>query len=128
MVNVHGEKDQRMWSSILMLIGGFGIIILDKTDSKLVLLLVLLGVYALLFLAIYFEKEVWMEMYWITRTEEFKNVADWLWMGVWLLIILIGAILWLLARIYQIIAFSKMPISVEPRKKINVDEYFGLTT
>lgn len=111
-----------------MLIGGFGIIILDKTDSKLVLLLVLLGVYALLFLAIYFEKEVWMEMYWITRTEEFKNVADWLWMGVWLLIILIGAILWLLARIYQIIAFSKMPISVEPRKKINVDEYFGLTT
>ncbi|AHF80250.1 Hypothetical protein TES1_0864 [Thermococcus paralvinellae] len=127
-MNVHGEKDQRMWSSILMLIGGFGIIILDKTDSKLVLLLVLLGVYALLFLAIYFEKEVWMEMYWITRTEEFKNVADWLWMGVWLLIILIGAILWLLARIYQIIAFSKMPISVEPRKKINVDEYFGLTT
>ncbi|MBO8174860.1 MAG: DUF996 domain-containing protein [Thermococcus sp.] len=113
------------WIVLLVEIG-IGIAILDKTNSKLVLFIMLFGAYVLIFLAIYFEKNVWENMYWITKTEEFKSVADWLWLGALLLIVLVGAILWLLARIYQIIAFSKMPISVEPRKEIDVNEYFGV--
>ncbi|NJE84590.1 DUF996 domain-containing protein [Thermococcus sp. CX2] len=64
----------------------------------------------------YFQKQAWEAMYEITKTQEFRDAANWVWWGALTSIVLIGFILLLIAQIYIIIGFSKMPeeIGEEP--------------
>jgi len=51
------------------------------------------------------------------RVEKFDKVATWTKWGAITLIILVGAVLLLVAAIYQIIAFANLPEELEPRGK-----------
>ncbi|MDI3476330.1 MAG: hypothetical protein PWQ95_2058 [Thermococcaceae archaeon] len=68
---------------------------------------------AVLVVAVYFEIQAWRATYEITGVEEFNQVATFLKWGAITLIILVGAILLLVAQIFQIIAFSKLPEEME---------------
>ncbi|AEK72457.1 membrane protein, conserved [Thermococcus sp. 4557] len=59
--------------------------------------------------AAYFQKRAWLAMYEITGTSEFKDAATWVWWGALTAIILVGLLLLLIARVFVIIAFNKMP-------------------
>ncbi len=64
-------------------------------------------------LTAYFQKQAWEAMYEITGVREFHETAKWLWWGALTLIVVVGAILLLIAAIYQIIAFSNLPEVLE---------------
>ncbi|ASJ06935.1 DUF996 domain-containing protein [Thermococcus pacificus] len=72
---------------------------------------------AALIIGIYFDIKAWRATYEITGVEEFDKVATWTMWGAITLIILVGAILLLVATIYQIIAFANLPEELEPKEK-----------
>ncbi|NJE60931.1 DUF996 domain-containing protein [Thermococcus sp. 21S7] len=71
---------------------------------------------ALIIGAAYFQRRAWLAMYEITNTKEFKDAATWVWWGALTAIVLVGFLLLLIARVFVIIAFNKMPeeIGEEP--------------
>ncbi|NJE06221.1 DUF996 domain-containing protein [Thermococcus sp. M36] len=76
-----------------------------------------LGIVAVLVLGIYFTIKAWRATYEITGVDEFDKVATWAKWGAITLIILVGAILLLVAMVYQIIAFANLPEELEPHWK-----------
>jgi uncharacterized membrane protein len=80
----------------------------ESAGIGLAILLFILFV-ALIIGAAYFQKRAWLAMYEITGTKEFKDAATWIWWGALTAIILVGFILLLIARVFVIIAFNKMP-------------------
>jgi len=80
----------------------------ESAGIGLAILLFILFV-ALIIGAAYFQKRAWLAMYEITDTKEFKDAATWVWWGALTAIILVGFLLLLIARVFVIIAFNKMP-------------------
>jgi uncharacterized membrane protein len=76
-----------------------------------------LVILAVVILGIYFSIKAWRATYEVTGVEEFDKVATWTKWGIITLIILVGAILLLVAVIYQIIAFANLPEEMEPRER-----------
>ncbi|BAD85402.1 hypothetical membrane protein, conserved, DUF996 family [Thermococcus kodakarensis KOD1] len=66
-------------------------------------------------LAVYLQIQAWRATYEITGVEEFNQVATFLKWGAITLIILVGVLLLLIAQVFQIIAFSKLPDELEPK-------------
>lgn len=80
------------------------------------LMMVVLGLVLIVLaviLTVYFHIKAWRATYEITGVEEFNQVATFLKWGAITLIILVGAILLLVAQIFRIIAFSKLPEEME---------------
>lgn len=69
----------------------------------------------LIILSVYYQIQAWRATYEITGVEEFNQVATFLKWGAITLIILVGVLLLLIAEVFQIIAFSRLPDEIEPK-------------
>nr|WP_245250372.1 DUF996 domain-containing protein [Thermococcus stetteri] len=92
----------------------------DEADSISTVGISFLGLGVLVLLAaaiigIYYAIKTWRTMYRLTGVEEFDKTATFLKWGAITLIILVGIILLLIAEVFQIIAFSKLPDELEPK-------------
>jgi len=79
-----------------------------ETGMIILIALIALAV-ALIVLSAYYGKRAWNAMYEITGVEEFRETAKWLWLGGLTVVLLVGAIMLLVAGIYQIVGFYNMP-------------------
>ena len=98
---------------VVLLVGTFALVpddwhLNESAGIGLVILFFVLFV-ALVIGAAYFEKRAWLAMYEITGTKEFEDAATWVWWGALTAIILVGLLLLLIARVFVILAFNKMP-------------------
>lgn len=84
--------------------------------GAVMLALGIIGMVAIVILAIYFSIKAWRAGYEITGVKEFKKTADFLLWGAVTLIILVGFLLLLVAAVYQILAFANMPEILEREK------------
>ncbi len=83
--------------------------------SSIILLFVLF--YIAILVPSYFKMKSLQRLSELTETPEFDSAATWIWRGAILTIVLIGVILVIVGWIYQALAFSRMPETVNPEKE-----------
>ncbi|AEH24774.1 DUF996 domain-containing protein [Pyrococcus yayanosii] len=105
--------------SLLIGIGGTGLwlVLIAKAPtfrSGLATYFYAMGTFAIVLIAsMYFERRVWMEFFYATRTEKFRDAANLLWYGALLSFLIIGFFIGLVGRILLILAFADMPRRIE---------------
>jgi len=101
----------------ILLLGVFAILpgewVPGRSPGMVLAALFVLLLVALIIGVAHFQRKAWTAMYEITGTKEFLDAAKWTWWGALTALLIVGLILLVIARVFVILAFSKMPDELE---------------